>query len=194
MSFIFVVAIPLVATMVAGLLSLSRSPNAAPNTGRHRTRNPGAEVENTEFFGSQVGGQSVINYAYTDLPWKLLVWDIRTFFTFAWALPWILWPVRPCDGGHFDELSFTRANVFCIFVHAILIVLQLGFILLLPFTVLLPVWMVLIGLGIFFSVNWVLCRMLNGSALTFKSDPKYAPELDEHAHEKWIFLNGVAVG
>jgi hypothetical protein len=182
--------------VAAGLFSRARAQGPPPqNTGRYRTRNPpAAKVENTQFFGSQVGGPSVINYAYTDLPWNLLVWDIRTFFTLAWALPWILWPVRPCDGGDFDELSFTRANLFCVFIHVILVVLQIGFILVLPFTVLLPVWILIIGLVVFFSSNWALCWLLNGSSLVFQSEPKYAQELEKHAHEKWIFLNGVAVG
>ncbi|KAI0157105.1 hypothetical protein GGR52DRAFT_582915 [Hypoxylon sp. FL1284] len=151
-------------------------------------------MDRTEFFGSQVGGESVINYSYTDMPWKLVLWDIRYFFTFAWALPWVVWPLRPCDGGHFDELSFTRQNIWCMVIHAILIVLQLLFILALPLALLLPVWMVAIGLAVFFAINRLLCLGLNGKTITFTSDPKYAPALEEHAHEQWIFLNGVAVG
>ncbi|KAI1371638.1 hypothetical protein F4677DRAFT_457080 [Hypoxylon crocopeplum] len=151
-------------------------------------------MDRTEFFGSQVGGESVINYSYTDMPWRLVMWDIYNFFTFSWALPWILWPVRPCDGDHFDELSFTWQNIWCIFLHGILAIIQLFFILTLPLVVLLPVWTAIIWLSIFFIVNWFLCLGLNGNTYTFTSDPKYAPALDEHAHEQWIFLNGVAVG
>ncbi|OTA82161.1 hypothetical protein M434DRAFT_84939 [Hypoxylon sp. CO27-5] len=151
-------------------------------------------MDRTEFFGSQVGGESVINYSYTDMPWKLMMWDIRYFFTFSWALPWVLWPVRPCDGGHFDELAFTQQNMWCIFIHSILMVLQLFFILTLPLALLFPVWMVALGMLAFFALNRLLCLGLNGSTITFESDPKYAPALEEHAHEQWIFLNGVAVG
>ncbi|KAI0121684.1 hypothetical protein BJ170DRAFT_588022 [Xylariales sp. AK1849] len=178
--------------MVAGLFSLSRAQNA-PNTGRNRSRQP-ATPDRTEFYGSQIGGKSVITYGYTDMPLKLLAWDIRTFFTFAWALPWVLWPIRPCDGGHFDELYTTPGNLWCIFVHCVLIVFQAGFILTLPLTLLFPVWMVLIGLAAFFSINWLLVKALNGTTKFYISDPQYAPELPEHAHEKWVFLNGVAVG
>ncbi|KAI1400998.1 hypothetical protein F4819DRAFT_496964 [Hypoxylon fuscum] len=151
-------------------------------------------MDRTEFFGSQVGGESVISYSYTDMPWKLMMWDVRYFFTFIWALPWVVWPVRPCDGDHFDELSLTRQNIWCMSIHAILIVLQLFFILTLPLVLLFPVWMAAIGLAAFFTVNWFLCLGLNGKTVTFHSDPKYAPALEEHAHEQWIFLNGVAVG
>lgn len=128
------------------------------------------------------------------MPWKLIMWDIYHFFTFSWALPWVLWPVRPCDGGHFDELSLTRQNIWCMFLHAILIVLQGSFILVLPLTLLFPAWLVAIWMSGFFAINWFICLGLNGKTITFNSDPKYAPALEEHAHEQWIFLNGVAVG
>ncbi|KAJ3551682.1 hypothetical protein NPX13_g11304 [Xylaria arbuscula] len=148
----------------------------------------------TQFFGSQVGGPSVINYSYTDLPWKLVAYDIKYFFTFAWALPWIIWPLRPCDGGHFDELSFTPDNLWCIFIHVILFILQLAFLILLPIAFLLPVYLFVAALTIFFFINGLLCRCLNGKTIMYESDPKYAPALVEHQHEQWVFLNGVAVG
>ncbi|KAH8645673.1 hypothetical protein BX600DRAFT_484941 [Xylariales sp. PMI_506] len=180
--------------MVVNLPSSSSRGGAEPNKGRFRTRQPVVAPNRTEFYGSQVGGESVINYGYTDMPLKLLLWDIRTFFTYLVYLPWIVWPLRPCEGEHFNELAFTRANVFCLFIHGILIVLQLGFLASLPVLFLLPVWVDSIGLAVFFSVNWLLCRTLNGKDLVFNSDPEFAPALEEHAHEKWVFLNGVAVG
>ncbi|CAJ2508537.1 Uu.00g135630.m01.CDS01 [Anthostomella pinea] len=161
--------------------------------GRQRSRQSPA-ADHTQFFGSQVGGKSVINYSYTDMPLRLLLWDVTYFFTFAWALPWVVWPVRPCDGGHFDELSFTPENLWCVLIHLVLAVFQLAFIVLLPVAFILPVWLFIAGLIVFFSVNSLLCRCLNGSTITYTSDPKYAPALDEHQHEQWIFLNGVAVG
>ncbi|KAK2058004.1 hypothetical protein LY76DRAFT_74722 [Colletotrichum caudatum] len=148
----------------------------------------------TKFLGSQVGGSSVINYSYTDFPYKLLAWDIYYFFQYIWALPWIVWPVTPADSGDLDELAFTRQNLFCIFIHLVLFVLQLAFVLALPFTVVLPIWVAGLASAAFFALNHLLCLLLNGPTLTYTSDPKYAPERPEHAHEKWIFLNGVAVG
>ncbi|KAK2034317.1 hypothetical protein LX32DRAFT_724546 [Colletotrichum zoysiae] len=148
----------------------------------------------TKFLGSQVGGSSVISYSYTDFPYKLLAWDIYYFFQYIWALPWIVWPVTPADSGDLDELAFTRQNLFCIFIHLILFVLQLAFVLALPFAVMLPIWVAGLASTAFFALNYLLCLLLNGPTLTYTSDPKYAPERPEHAHEKWIFLNGVAVG
>ncbi|KAH8193689.1 hypothetical protein TruAng_012146 [Truncatella angustata] len=163
--------------MFGGVFTLSRAQK--PNTGRSRTRNP-ITGDHTEFYGSQVGGKSVINYGYTDMPLKLLMWDMRTFFTFAYALPWVVWPLKPSeDSGEFAELSLTRGNVFCLLMHV---------------CVLLPVWIAALGIAGFFGVNWLVVLTLNGSSPTYTSDPKYAPALPEHAHEKWIFINGVAAG
>ncbi|KAK8084886.1 hypothetical protein PG997_006157 [Apiospora hydei] len=175
----------------------------ASNTGRQRSRfNAVTEAraaqnttgDRTAFFGSQVGGESVINYSYTDTPFTLLMWDIYYFFYFAWALPWIVWPLRPCHGGHFDEMAFSASNMWCLFIHGVLIILQLGFILTLPLLVLLPVWTAILWVAFFSTVNWALCLSLNGPTLTYHSDPKYAEAKEEHAHESWIFINGVACG
>lgn len=179
--------------MVGGLFSLSRA-SPQSETGRCRSRKPDL-TDRTEFFGSQVGGKSVINYAYTDMPLKLLLWDLRTFFKYAYALPWVVWPIRPSDSGEFAELSPTPGNIFCLFMHSILIIWQLIFFLgIVPLCVLLPFWMTALVLVGFFAVNWLFVLTLNGSSLTYTSDPKYAPALSEHAHEKWIFINGVACG
>lgn len=148
----------------------------------------------TKFFGSQVGGASVINYSYTDLPSRLLMWDIYYFFQYAWALPWILMPVTPSDSGEMDELAVTWPNVFCVALHALLFVLQVAFVLALPLVAFFPIYMAAIGIGAFMTLNWALCLLLNGPSVEYHSDEKYAKFLPEHAHEQWIFINGVAVG
>ena len=84
--------------VVSRWLRLRRRPAADPSASasaksaakQNETKDTGGNQ--TRFFGSQVGGKSVINYSYTDLPLKLLAWDTRYFFVFAWALPWIVWP------------------------------------------------------------------------------------------------------
>ncbi|KXJ85072.1 hypothetical protein Micbo1qcDRAFT_237594 [Microdochium bolleyi] len=175
-------------------MSQPPAPDAVPGPGTdpNHGQTPGAPAT-TRFFGSQVGGESVINYGYTDMPMKLLMWDMRSFLTYVWFLPWIVWPLTPHDSGDFDELAFNRANAWCIFVHIILIFLQLGFIIALPFTLLFPLWIDVLAITLFFLVNWALCLLLNGKTTTMYSDPKYASE-EDHPHEQWIFLNGVAVG
>lgn len=182
-----------VAAMAGGLFSFSRA-QKQPETGRLRSRKPVA-IDRTEFFGSQVGGKSVISYGYTDMPWKLLLWDIRTFFQFSYALPWVVWPIRPYDSGEFAELSLTPGNIFCLFMHFLLVVWQLVFFIgIIPLCILLPVWLAALAVVGFFAINWLLVLTLNGSSPTYTSDPKYALALPEHEHEKWIFINGVACG
>ncbi|QPC73949.1 hypothetical protein HYE68_004701 [Fusarium pseudograminearum] len=148
----------------------------------------------TQYYRSQIGEESVIDYSHTDPPMKLLAKDIYYFFIYVWALPWVVWPVYPCKSKEFDELHPSSRNIFCIVVHFILIILQLGFVLALPFAIILPVWMAGAGITGFMIVNWLLCKLLNGKKETYKSEERYAKELPEHAHEQWVFLNGVAVG
>ncbi|KND89301.1 hypothetical protein TOPH_06028 [Tolypocladium ophioglossoides CBS 100239] len=148
----------------------------------------------TEFYRSQIGGTSVINYCYTDMPWRLLVKDIHYFFAYAWALPWVLMPLRPYGSDELDELYPDWRNLFCILVHFVLVILQLAFLVVLPVAIFFPIWTVAGGVSAFMLVNWALCKLLNGKEVTFRSNEKYAKELPEHAHEQWVFLNGVAVG
>ncbi|KAM5351780.1 hypothetical protein ACJ41O_004503 [Fusarium nematophilum] len=148
----------------------------------------------TQYYRSQVGESSVIDYSHTDFPWRLFVKDVYYFFVYVWALPWIIWPIYPFGPKEFNELSPTPENLFCIVVHSILVVLQLGFIIALPFTIVFPVWMAITGIAGFMTLNWLLCKLLNGPKDTYDSDEKYAKAKPEHAHEQWVFLNGVAVG
>ncbi|KAK0725340.1 hypothetical protein B0H67DRAFT_482592 [Lasiosphaeris hirsuta] len=175
-------------TLVAGVAAMA----GLASFWRTRAANP--ESNKTRFLGSQVGDKSVINYSYTDMPWRLIAWDVYYFFKFIWALPHILVPMRPTDSDHLAELSFTRGNIFCIAVHIVLCVLQLGFIAAIPALILLPIWTAIIALGVFFLVNHGLCALINSENVEYNSDPQYAPALPEHAHEQWIFINGVAVG
>ena len=35
---------------------------------------------------TQIGGTSVINYSYTDFPFKLLLKDVHYFFVYCWGI------------------------------------------------------------------------------------------------------------
>lgn len=153
-------------------------------------------MDRTEFFGSQVGGARVVNYGYTDMPWRLLGWDLLTFFVYIRFMPYILWPMRPTESAEYDELSWTFSNNWCIFLHAVLVLLQLAFFVALPFAALLPAWLFGAVVGAFLLANYVFCFLLNGFKTKFESDKSLVSEEErlKHRHEKWIFLNGVAVG
>lgn len=148
----------------------------------------------TEFYRCQIGGTSIINYSYTDFPLKLLAKDVYYFFFYSWALPYILWPMFAYGSGDLDELYPTWRNMFGCTMQITLAVVQLMFLLALPFTILFPVWLSTAAVGGFLTVNWLVCCVLNGSEQSLVSDEKYAQELPEHAHEEWVFINGVATG
>ncbi|KAK0673621.1 hypothetical protein QBC41DRAFT_311193 [Cercophora samala] len=153
-------------------------------------------ISSTAFIGSQTGGESVINYSYTDLPWTLMMWDVYYFFHYLWAIFYVVWPVTPTDSAELSELSFTYGNVLSLGVHLVLVVLQLGFIVALPFMVILPVWTAVGLIAGFMGVNKLLCMVLNGRGdqVEYRSDPEYAEARKEHEGEVWIFINGVAAG
>jgi hypothetical protein len=177
--------------MIAGLSTWLRK-SAKPSTHRHDKKD--VNMKQIE-FASQLGGKSLINHAYTDMPSKLLMDDMAQFVRLLWAVPYVLWPVRPCDSGDLDELSLTRQNIWCIVLHFLLVILQLVFIFIaIPAMFLLPVWAAVLGFTGFMILNHIFCLLLNGPSIHYRSDPAYAKAKPEHAREEWIFLNGVAVG
>lgn len=178
------------ASTVSEVASTSSTTTSSPSPSRNPLRS------SVDFFGSQIGDQTVINYSYTDRPLRLLAWDIYYFFRFSWAIPYVLWPFRPFDSGHLSELAPTWGNAWCIFIHLVLVVLQLGFVLCFPPVALfMPLWMTLASAGAFMALNKALCLLINGEEEVFYSDPEYArPGQERFAHEQWIFLNGVAAG
>lgn len=153
-------------------------------------------LSSTAFIGSQTGGESVINYSYTDLPWTLMMWDVYYFFHYLWAIFYVVWPVTPTDSAELSELSFTYGNVLSLAVHLVLVVLQLAFVVALPFMIILPVWTAVGLIAGFMGVNKLLCVILNGRGgqVEYHSDPEYAEARKEHEGEVWIFINGVAAG
>ena len=146
-------------------------------------------------FCSQAGGRSVVDYSYTDLPWRLLGYDVYYFFHFFWAIPNVLLPADNPLSGSMSELAPTRQNIFCIAIHALLCILQLFFIVfLLPVVAIFPGWTSAVAIGAYLLVNTLICKLLKGKQETYWSADEYAPKLEKHAHEQWIFLNGVAAG
>lgn len=148
----------------------------------------------TEFYRSQIGGESVINYAYTDFPWRLLAKDVYYFFAYCWALPWVLFPIRTYGSDELDELYPSWMNMFCLAVHIFLFIFQLIYLVTLPLAIFFPAWMGITGIVAFHFLNRFVCMLLNGTDIIFHSDEKYAKTRPEHENEQWVFLNGVSVG
>ena len=146
------------------------------------------------FYGSQVGGASTEPHSYTGSPWELLKHDILTALKFVFYLPYIVWPIKPWGSNELCELYPSRANVWAITLHVVLVLMQLPFILSIPLWLFFPVWWVLFCVVMFMLVNKAICFLLNGDKSEFPSNPDLAEVKDEHKHEQWLFLNGVAVG
>jgi hypothetical protein len=151
-------------------------------------------MSHIKFYGSQVGGKVVTPLSYTDSPLALLRHDVWSALKLLAFSPFIVLPWTPFGSGRWCELYPSAANLWDIFLHIVLILIQLPFILSIPFWIFFPVWAVIIGVSVFSAVNQSICYILNGSKLQYHSNPKYTQHKEKHDHEQWIFLNGVAVG
>lgn len=150
----------------------------------------------TKFYGSNVGGGLINKYKYTDVPNKLLFWDIFYVFYYARSLPLIirpLWPKGPSE-REFDELAWGGWNAYCIAVHTILIVMQLGFLMSIPVAFFVPPWVTAVFVAAFWAVNSLLCWTLNGKVTTHWSNDEYTKGKEVHKNEQWLYINGIATG
>ncbi|PLB44572.1 hypothetical protein P170DRAFT_513733 [Aspergillus steynii IBT 23096] len=135
---------------------------------------------------------------YTASPWRLLLSDLRLAKQFYRHIPQMFRPLRDSDGP-IAELNLTWENLWVILVHIILIFYQVGFLISLPvlsFFCLMPAPFLLPYIWLAFKVNKVICRWtLNRGDRILHSTymlPENPPWPREH--ERWIFLNGIAVG
>ncbi|KAK1463707.1 hypothetical protein CCUS01_08120 [Colletotrichum cuscutae] len=139
----------------------------------------------------------------------------------SWVPRWLLW--GPIDSaitgiqtwyqgkvdpyypsGEMDELYPSVGNLWCLFIHGILIVTQLAFLISLPFLATLPFQFFVLYVGGFIFVNYIFCLQLNAGTENnlLKSQHALWPEAakwksldpNENYSEEWIFLNGVSVG
>lgn len=155
--------------------------------------------EAVSFLGDQDAASSTHSLPFNGNPIKLAFDDIALFFYEFFALPGTIlpWAGKYRD----DELTSNFANNYCIVIHAILVVLQLLFIvsvIVAPFIPILPLWLFLVYFSGFVVGNYYVCKIfLNGSELYIESSVEKDIRQfrrEEHDKERWIFLNGVSVG
>ncbi|KIW32572.1 uncharacterized protein PV07_04102 [Cladophialophora immunda] len=140
---------------------------------------------------------------YTANPLLLMVNDLMLFaeITFTWpitaGLPSIVLPLFPTRSGSLDELAVTRANLWAAFLHVVLIIAQTIFLgSLVPLAFIgLPSFYLLYIVGFVMGNQWFTV-LLNGPRRRglFESNPACVRGKPAHDHEKWVFINGVAVG
>jgi hypothetical protein len=161
---------------------------------------------------------------YTADPLRLLLTEIWLFTVCSFPTPWnylglpsIVWPLWGYDSKYLDEIyPWSFGNVWAVFWHGILFLLQIGFligvpasaIIGLPFPPLLCTPAFIAAFIGFILVNQILCAiLLNGppARIFFSAGPDgvYAQDVNDpekrlvpkdHPGERWVFINGVAVG
>ncbi|KIW91583.1 uncharacterized protein Z519_07550 [Cladophialophora bantiana CBS 173.52] len=140
---------------------------------------------------------------YTANPLLLMLNDLMLFaeITITWpitaGLPSIVLPLCPTRSGSLDELAVTGANARASFLHIILIVAQIFFLgSLFPLAFIVMPSLYLLYVVAFVMGNKWFTALLNGPRQRglFESNPACMRGKARHEHEKWVFINGVAVG
>lgn len=138
---------------------------------------------------------------YTSNPILLFVKDFGLF-----ARNLLLWPglfgliipVGRTPTGQLDELYPTPKNAWSVALHVLLSIAQIAFLAsLLPSAVAFPTPIIFfLYIAAFVLLNRLSTFLLNGLRKTtlYKSHDKYVEGRSVNPREKWIFINGVAVG
>jgi hypothetical protein len=138
---------------------------------------------------------------YTANPLLLIISDLGLFasitFTKSWSagLPSIVLPIWPIND--LDELAVTPGNLWAIFLHVVLIIGQSLFLLsLVPLAFVLLPSLYFSYIIAFVAGNQAVSVLLNGwrQHTLVSSDPECVEGWATHPNEKWVFINGVAVG
>lgn len=138
---------------------------------------------------------------YTENPVLLFLRDFGLFFTNLFTdggLLGIILPLTPTHATDLDELYQSWQNIWAVILHAFLVIAQLLFLAsLLPLSIVapLPILYFVYVVGVIIG-NRYFTILLNGRRKPglFKSNDEYVRGRKVDEHEKWVFINGVAVG
>lgn len=141
--------------------------------------------------------------SYTADPTWLALQDIWLFIriTVTWplsaGLPSVIFPLRPFRSGRLDELYPSGANLWAVILHALLFFVQgISLLLLTPSLLVgVPFSPTPVFLGVVIALvfgNKYFCVLLNGTKRNYVS--KIDSSWRKYDNERWIFINGVAVG
>lgn len=131
---------------------------------------------------------------YTGGPLLLLWSDVRLFFKCAPSIIGIFRPLNLRNPDIRDELYLKDwRNLFCLGIHALLVVTQALFLVSCVSALFIPVFWFACWVAIYMLFNTAVSFLLNGTTNQVVSQVPVKDE-DKHAQEYWIFLNGVAVG
>lgn len=141
---------------------------------------------------------------YTASPWKLLSSDLALVWRLCPYVPWMFYPMKSRNGPT-DELCLTSDNISVIAVHVFLLFYQVAFLISLPILVVFGVPVPIFGAYILlaYTANEAICdlalNMVARDPHTGSRELRSTYHLPlvhqwKHRHERWIFLNGIAVG
>jgi len=144
---------------------------------------------------------SALPITYTENPFLLFLKDLGLFFTNLFTrggLLGIILPLTPRHETNLDELYPSWQNIWAVILHGFLVITQLLFLAsLLPLSIVtpLPILFFLYVVGVVIG-NRYFTILLNGKrrCRLFKSNDEYVRGRKVDEHEKWVFINGVAVG
>ena len=146
------------------------------------------------------GNNGFISIPYDMHPLRLVWLDILSIFELYRLLPLTVAPLTPCASGSLDELSPTLSNIRDMFLHTILIIIQLVLILALPIMTVL-FWFLpgLVSLAFALEmlvVTLVIMRLLNGGPISecYVGLPPDGQMPVNDEHELWFFINGITIG
>jgi hypothetical protein len=146
------------------------------------------------FLPSQTGSTNQTPLQYTSDPTKLFWADLCLFlgrYKYLLGIPMPLYFGK--ESEPYDELYLNAKNIKSVVLHTILVIMQLAFLISLPFFVLFPVFWVLAYGVAFYLINHALASLLNGSSIMLVASESCKPVKDRET-EYWIYMNGVAIG
>ena len=149
------------------------------------------------FLPSQIDTpQSTSAFITTISPLTLIYSDVVLCFRNFAYLPGIVFPMTPFGSGTLDEFYPSAPNLWAMLIHAVLVCIELAFVLSVPFFVFFVGAGCVAYCGITAIIVSGFCLCLNGrrSHGNVSSNPKIMDGYDKREDEIWVFVNGVAVG
>ncbi|EXJ92882.1 hypothetical protein A1O3_01436 [Capronia epimyces CBS 606.96] len=139
---------------------------------------------------------------YTANPLLLVLNDLWLFIQITFTLPpsaglpSIIFPIGPTRSKGLDELALTWPNAKASFLHLVLVVAQILFLVsLFPLAYFLVPALYFLYIVAFVLANQWFTVLLNGRRRSgFQSNPRCVQGRRRFEHEQWVFINGVAVG
>jgi hypothetical protein len=145
------------------------------------------------FLPSQIAGSEPVPLPYTGNPLRLCGSDAWLIYQEIGFVFGIIQPLTQWLSGELDELYPSIPNLICMGLHLLLFIVQLIFLISLPFCIILPMGWFAIYVVAVLSFTAAVSRVLNGSGDSIVSNINIGSD-GKHEDECWLFLNGVSVG